>query len=91
MNNIEYSEKEIELYHLQKFISDLQNEGKSPKSLRYYSILKMCFDGAIVCRHISLNSTRNLKLLSMRRKELNIMTKEEKLVREYVKVTILEK
>ena len=73
--------QKIELYHLQKFISDLQNEGKSPKSLRhYYSILKMCFDDAIMCRHISLNPTRNLKLLSMRRKELNIMTKEEQLV-----------
>ena len=73
--------QKIELYHLQKFISDLQNEGKSPKSLRhYYSILKMCFDDAIMCRHISLNPTRNLKLPSMRRKELNIMTKEEQLV-----------
>ena len=70
--------QKIELYHLQKFISDLQNVGKSPKSLRhYYSILKMCFDDAIMCRHISLNPTRNLKLPSMRRKELNIMTKEE--------------
>lgn len=75
--------QKIELYHLQKFISDLQNEGKSPKSLRhYYSILKMCFDDAIMCRHISLNPTRNLKLPSMRRKELNIMTKEEQLVSE---------
>ncbi len=73
--------QKIELYHLQKFISDLQNEGKSPKSLRhYYSIFKMCFDDAIMCRHISLNPTRNLKLPSMRRKELNIMTKEEQLV-----------
>lgn len=73
--------QKIELYHLQKFISDLQNVGKSPKSLRhYYSILKMCFDDAIMCRHISLNPTRNLKLPSMRRKELNIMTKEEQLV-----------
>lgn len=73
--------QKIELYHLQKFISDLQNEGKSPKSLRhYYSILKICFDDAIMCRHISLNPTRNLKLPSMRRKELNIMTKEEQLV-----------
>lgn len=73
--------QKIELYHLQKFISDLQAEGKSPKSLRhYYSILKMCFDDAIMCRHISLNPTRNLKLPSMRRKELNIMTKEEQLV-----------
>ena len=73
--------QKIELYHLQKFISDLQNIGKSPKSLRhYYSILKMCFDDAIMCRHISLNPTRNLKLPSMRRKELNIMTKEEQLV-----------
>lgn len=73
--------QKIELYHLQKFISDLQNEGKSPKSLRhYYSILKMCFDDAIMCRHISLNPTRNLKMPSMRRKELNIMTKEEQLV-----------
>ena len=73
--------QKIELYHLQKFISDLQNEGKSPKSLRhYYSILKMCFDDAIMCRHISLNPTRNLKLPSMRRKELNIMTKDEQLV-----------
>lgn len=73
--------QKIELYHLQKFISDLRNEGKSPKSLRhYYSILKMCFDDAIMCRHISLNPTRNLKLPSMRRKELNIMTKEEQLV-----------
>lgn len=73
--------QKIELYHLQKFISDLQNEGKSPKSLRhYYSILKMCFDDAIMCRHISLNPTRNLKLPSMRRKELNIMTKKEQLV-----------
>ena len=73
--------QKIELYHLHKFISDLQNEGKSPKSLRhYYSILKMCFDDAIMCRHISLNPTRNLKLPSMRRKELNIMTKEEQLV-----------
>lgn len=73
--------QKIELYHLQKFISDLQNEGKSPKSLRhYYSILKMCFDDAIMCRHISLNPTRNLKLPSMRRKELNIMAKEEQLV-----------
>lgn len=73
--------QKIELYHLQKFISDLQNEGKSPKSLRhYYSILKMSFDDAIMCRHISLNPTRNLKLPSMRRKELNIMTKEEQLV-----------
>jgi integrase len=73
--------QKIELYHLQKFISDLQIEGKSPKSLRhYYSILKMCFDDAIMCRHISLNPTRNLKLPSMRRKELNIMTKEEQLV-----------
>ena len=73
--------QKIELYHLQKFISDLQNEGKSPKSLRhYYSILKMCFDDAIMCRHISLNPTRNLKFPSMRRKELNIMTKEEQLV-----------
>ena len=73
--------QKIELYHLQKFIIDLQNEGKSPKSLRhYYSILKMCFDDAIMCRHISLNPTRNLKLPSMRRKELNIMTKEEQLV-----------
>ena len=72
--------QKIELYHLQKFISDLQNEGKSPKSLRHYSILKMCFDDAIMCRHISLNPTRNLKLPSMRRKELNIMTKEEQLV-----------
>ena len=73
--------QKIELYHLQKFISDLQNEGKSPKSLRhYYSILKMCFDDAIMCRHISLNPTRNLKLPSMRRKELNIMTKEDQLV-----------
>lgn len=73
--------QKIELYHLQKFVSDLQNEGKSPKSLRhYYSILKMCFDDAIMCRHISLNPTRNLKLPSMRRKELNIMTKEEQLV-----------
>ena len=34
--------QKIELYHLQKFISDLQNEGKSPKSLRhYYSIFKI--------------------------------------------------
>ena len=40
----------------------------------------MCFDDAIMCRHISLNPTRNLKLPSMRRKELNIMTKEEQLV-----------
>lgn len=73
--------QKIELYHLQKFISDLQIEGKSPKSLRhYYSILKMCFDDAIMCRHISLNPTRNLKLPSMRRKELSIMTKEEQLV-----------
>lgn len=73
--------QKIELYHLQKFISDLQNVGKSPKSLRhYYSIFKMCFDDAIMCRHISLNPTRNLKLPSMRRKELNIMTKEEQLV-----------
>ena len=73
--------QKIELYHLQKFISDLQNEGKSPKSLRhYYSILKMCFDDAIMCRHISQNPTRNLKLPSMRIKELNIMTKEEQLV-----------
>lgn len=73
--------QKIELYHLQKFISDLQIEGKSPKSLRhYYSILKMCFDDAIMCRHILLNPTRNLKLPSMRRKELSIMTKEEQLV-----------
>ena len=73
--------QKIELYHLQKFISELQKEGKSPKSLRHYnSILKMCFDDAIMCRHISLNPTRNLKLPSMRRKELNIMTKEEQLV-----------
>ena len=70
--------QKIELYHLQKFISDLQNEGKSLR--HYYSILKMCFDDAIMCRHISLNPTRNLKLPSMRRKELNIMTKEEQLV-----------
>ena len=57
--------QKIELYHLQKFISDLPNEGKSPKSLRhYYSILKMCFDDAIMCGNISLNPTRNLKLPS---------------------------
>ena len=70
--------QKIELYHLQKFISDLQKAGKSPKSLRHYnSILKMCFDDAISCRLMAYNPTRNLKLPSMRRKELNIMTKEE--------------
>ncbi len=70
--------QKIELYHLQKFISELQKEGKSPKSLRhYYSILKMSFDDAIMCRLMTLNPTKNLKLPSMRRKELNIMTKEE--------------
>lgn len=73
--------QKIELYHLQKFISELQEKGKSPKSLRhYYSILKMCFDDAIMCRLMVMNPTKNLKLPSMRRKELNIMTKEEQQV-----------
>ena len=62
----------LENMQLQKFISHLQNEGKLPKSLRrYYSTLKMCFDDAIMCRHISLNPTRNLKLPSMRRIKYN--------------------
>ena len=73
--------QKIELYHLQKFISELQKEGKSPKSLRHYnSILKMCFDDAIMCRLMVMNPTRKLKLPSMRRKELKIMTKEEQQV-----------
>lgn len=73
--------QKIELYHLQRFISELQKKGKSPKSLRhYYSILKMCFDDAIMCRLMVMNPTKNLKLPSMRRKELNIMTKEEQQV-----------
>lgn len=70
--------QKIELYHLQKFISELQKEGKSPKSLRHYnSILKMCFDDAIMCRLMVINPARKLKLPTMRRKELKIMTKEE--------------
>ena len=73
--------QKIELYHLQKFISELHKEGKSPKSLRHYnSILKMCFDDAIMCRLMVMNPTRKLKLPSMRRKELKIMTKEEQQV-----------
>lgn len=73
--------QKIELYHLQKFISELQKIGKSPKSLRhYYSILKMCFDDAIMCRLMVMNPAKKLKLPSMRRKELNIMTKEEQKV-----------
>ena len=73
--------QKIELYHLQKFISELQKEGKSPKSLRHYnSILKMCFDDAIMCRLMVMNPTRKLKLPTMRRKELKIMTKEEQQV-----------
>lgn len=70
--------QKIELYHLQKFISELQKEGKSPKSLRHYnSILKMCFDDAIMCRLMIMNPTKKLKLPNLRRKELEIMTKEE--------------
>ena len=73
--------QKIELYHLQKFISELQKIGKSPKSLRhYYSILKMCFEDAIMCRLMVMNPAKKLKLPSMRRKELNIMTKEEQKV-----------
>lgn len=72
--------QKIELYHLQKFISTLQKGKKSPKSLKhYYSILKMCFEDAIMCRHVSINPTKGLKLPSARRKELEIMTKEEQL------------
>lgn len=73
--------QKIELYHLQKFISELQKEGKSPKSLRHYtSILKMCVDDAIMCRLMIMNPTKKLKLPTMRRKELKIMTKEEQQV-----------
>lgn len=72
--------QKIELYHLQKFISDLQKSGKSAKTIKhYYSILKMSFEDAIMCRHICINPTRGIKLPTVRKKELSIMTKEEQL------------
>lgn len=77
--------QKIELYHLQRFVSELQKEGKSPKSLRhYYSILKMCFDDAMMCRLMVMNPAKKLKLPSMRRKELEIMTKEEQKIFEEI-------
>lgn len=73
--------QKIELHHLQRFISHLKNKGKSPKSLRhYYSILKMCFDDAMMCRLVKMNPTKNIKLPPIRRKEIAIMTKEEQLI-----------
>jgi len=72
--------QKIELYHLQKFISNLQKNNKSAKTIKhYYSILKMSFEDAVMCKHISINPTKNIKLPVVRRKELSIMTKEEQL------------
>lgn len=41
--------QKIELYHLQKFISELQKEGKSLKSLRHYNSILKCVLMMLLC------------------------------------------